>query len=160
MPYQLAQLNIAHFKKQAEHPDNKDFFDSLDRVNAIAESQPGFVWRLIGDGNDATDIRAFDDPNMIVNLSVWRDLDALADFVYRNPAHLQIMRRRAEWFDRIKTSFVLWWVPTGHRPSVDEARTRLQLLEDIGPSERAFTFREPYPSPKGDPVSAILDDCA
>ncbi|MDH3512801.1 MAG: DUF3291 domain-containing protein, partial [Gammaproteobacteria bacterium] len=118
MNYHLAQLNIARFMKPAEHPDNADFVNNLDRVNAIAESQPGFVWRLTGDGNDALDIQAFDDPNIAVNMSVWTSMESLADFVYRNKEHLAIMRRRREWFEKTKFHLVLWWVEAGHIPSL------------------------------------------
>ena len=160
MDYHLAQLNIAHFRKPAEHPDNADFVDNLDRVNAIAESQSGFVWRLIGDGNDAMDIQAFDDPNTIVNMSVWTSMEALADFVYRNEDHLAIMRRRREWFEKTKFHLVLWWVEAGHVPTVVEAKERLNTLIANGPCERAFTFRDPYPQPSGRTVRPIMDECA
>ncbi|MEM7312341.1 MAG: DUF3291 domain-containing protein [Planctomycetota bacterium] len=160
MKYQLAQLNIARFMKPADHPDNADFVNNLDRVNAIAEKQPGFVWRLTGDGNDALDVQAFDDPNIAVNMSVWEDLDSLADFAYRNEDHLAIMRRRAEWFEKTKVHLVLWWVEAGHVPTLDEAKDRLNALIADGPSENAFTFRSPYPAPGGKPVPPVLDECA
>lgn len=160
MEYHLAQLNIARFMKPAEHPDNADFVNNLDRVNAIAESQPGFVWRLIGDGNDALDIQAFDDPNIAVNMSVWENLESLADFVYRNEEHLKIMRRRREWFEKTKIHLVLWWVKAGHVPSLDEAKDKLNTLIADGPSEQAFTFRSPYPPPGGRAIPAELGECA
>ena len=160
MNHHLAQLNIARFMKPAEHPDNADFVNNLDRVNAIAESQPGFVWRLTGDGNDALDIHAFDDPNIAVNMSVWTSLESLADFVYRNEDHLAIMRRRREWFEKTEFHLVLWWVEAGHIPSLAEAKDRLNLLITKGPSQLAFTFRRPYPPPSGREVHPILDECA
>ena len=160
MTNHLAQLNIARFAKPVEHPDNADFVNNLDRVNAIAESQPGFVWRLVGDGNDALDIQAFDDPNIAVNMSVWRDMASLADFVYRNEEHLAIMRRRNEWFEKTKIHLVLWWIPAGHTPSLEEAKDRLNTLIADGPGERAFTFRNPFPAPSGKPIPPILDECA
>ena len=160
MNYHLAQLNIARFSKPAEHPDNADFVNNLDRVNAIAESQPGFVWRLTGDGNDALDIQAFDDPNVAVNMSVWQNLESLADFVYRNEEHLAIMRRRSEWFEKTKIHLVLWWVEAGHIPSLDEAKDRLNTLIADGPCDLAFTFRSPFPAPSGKPVHPVLDECA
>lgn len=160
MKYHLAQLNIARFKKPAEHPDNADFVNNLDRVNAIAESQPGFVWRLIGDGNDALDIQAFDDPNIVVNMSVWTSMESLADFVYRNSEHLAIMRRRREWFEKTKFHLVLWWVDAGHIPSLVEAKERLDCLIKSGPCERAFTFQKPFPSPGGRELRPILNECA
>lgn len=107
MIYHLAQLNVARFKLPIEHPNNADFVNNLDRVNAIAESQPGFVWRLTGEGNDAMDLQMFDDPNIITNISVWVDIEALTHFVYRNDAHKSIMRRRKEWFDKMEIYMVL-----------------------------------------------------
>ena len=160
MRYHLAQLNVARFMKPAEHPDNADFVNNLDRVNAIAEAQPGFVWRFTGDGNDALDVQAFDDPNIAMNMSVWKDMESLADFVYRNEDHLAIMRRRREWFEKTELHLVLWWVEAGHIPSVDEAKDRLNTLSTHGPGKSAFTFRNPYPAPSGNSVRPILDECA
>lgn len=160
MDYHLAQLNIARFLVPSDDPANADFVGALDRVNAIAESHPGFVWRLVGEGNDALDIRPFDDPNMAMNMSVWRDLDSLAEFVYRTPAHREIMRRRAEWFEKIETYIALWWIPAGHRPTVQEATEKLRLLESLGPTPAAFTFKKPFPSPNGDHQKPVMDECA
>ncbi|MEO1080932.1 MAG: DUF3291 domain-containing protein [Pseudomonadota bacterium] len=160
MTHHLAQLNIARFSLPQEHPNNAEFVDSLDRVNAVAEAQPGFIWRLKGEGNDAMDLQAFDDPNVIVNISVWADMDALGAFVYRNAAHRDIMHRRREWFDKIEFYLVLWWIREGHLPTVAEAKGRLSMLKDSGPSKDAFTFRHPFPPPGGDSVDPILDECA
>ena len=96
--YQLAQLNVAALKAPLDSPELKDFVDNLDRINALAEQSPGFVWRLKGDGNDATSLRPLGD-NVLVNMSVWRDVDALRDYVYKS-AHVEIMRRKREWFTR------------------------------------------------------------
>lgn len=148
MKYQLAQLNIAKFRKPQSHPDNAGFVNNLDRVNAIAESQPGFIWRLKGDGNDALDIQAFDDPNIASNMSVWESLDALTHFVYRNKDHGEIMRRRHEWFERIEFYLVLWWIESGHKPNLKEAKLRLEGLQANGPSPYAFTFKAAFPPPE------------
>src|SRR3546814_8861349 len=94
--FELAQINIARFRLPPEHVANRDFMDALDHVNAVAEASDGFIWRLTGDGNDATDVPVTDDPHLIANMSVWRDLDALAAFVYRRPDHLAVMKRRKE----------------------------------------------------------------
>lgn len=147
MNYHLAQLNIARFRLPQEHPDNAEFIDNLDRVNAIAEAQEGFVWRLVGEQNNALDVAAFDDLNVITNMSVWSSLESLSAFVYRNKEHSAIMRRRAQWFENIDFHLVLWWVKQGHIPSLDEAKAKLELLSEIGSSENAFTFKEPFPSP-------------
>lgn len=144
MSYHLAQLNIAKFRQPADHPDNADFVNAIDAVNAEADMQPGFVWRLEGEGTGALDIRAFDDPNMLVNMSVWESIEALSAFVYRNEAHRTIMRRRREWFDDMEFYFVLWWIKAGAIPTIEEAIERLALLEKNGPTKEAFTFKEAF----------------
>jgi len=160
MEYVLAQINVARFRAPIADPVNADFIANLDRINALAELAPGFIWRLVGTGNSALDIRAFDDPNIAVNMSVWTGLDALADFVYRNEEHLQIMRRRREWFDRMEFHMALWWVAAGHHPTVAEGKTRLETLSRIGPSPEAFLFNRPFPAPNATPISPRLDKCA
>ena len=160
MQYQLAELNIAKFRLPKDHPVNREFIENLDRVNAIAESQPGFVWRLVGQGNNALDLQAFEDPNIAVNMSVWTDLESLAQFVYRNAAHADIMKRRREWFDKIDFHLVLWWIPADHRPTLEEAKARLRLLEVSGPTAAAFRFNRPFPAPSGVEVTPIFDECA
>ena len=144
--YHLAQINVARLKAPIDAPETADFKNNLDRINALAEASPGFVWRLTGEGNDATDLIAFDDPLVITNLSVWESPAALGAFVYRS-GHVEIMRRRAEWFHEIEVFMALWWVPAGHAPTVSEAVARLELLRANGPGPEAFTFREPHPAP-------------
>jgi hypothetical protein len=149
MQYQLAEINIATFRVPASDPVNASFIAQLDRVNASAEGAPGFVWRLVGEGNDAMDIRAFDNPNILINMSVWKDVEALASFVYRSEAHREIMRRRREWFDRMHFHLALWWVEAGHRPTIAEGKARLEMLSRLGPSAHAFLFNKPFPPPTG-----------
>ena len=137
--YQLAQLNIAALKAPLDSPELKDFVDNLDRINALAEGSPGFVWRLKGDGNDATSLRPLGE-EIIVNMSVWRDVAALRDFAYRS-GHVEIMRRRREWFTRMAEAYmVLWWVPAGHEPTMAEAVERLTLLRQQGPTAAGLHF--------------------
>jgi Domain of unknown function (DUF3291) len=147
MEYQLAQLNIARFRLPQEDPVNADFVNNLDRVNSIADQQPGFVWRLVGEGNNAMDIQAFDDQHIASNLSVWKDVASLEAFVFSNEAHRDILRRRREWFDKLEFYLVLWWVRAGHRPDLEEAKERLECLQKNGPGPEAFTFRDRYPRP-------------
>lgn len=160
MSYQLAQVNIAKFRLPQEHPANADFVNNLDRVNEIAESQPGFIWRFKGSGNDAMDIQAFEDPNIAINMSVWSDIKSLVNFVYRNKDHKEIMRRRKEWFDKIDFYMVLWWIEQDRRPTIEEAKIRLELLRQNGPSYSAFTFKQPYPAPSDEVIKPFEDECA
>jgi heme-degrading monooxygenase HmoA len=159
--YTLAQINVGRFLYERGDPANADFMNALDPVNAHAEAAPGFIWRLIGDGNDATDLVPDEsDPQLLVNMSVWRDVDALASFVYRQSDHLAFMRRRKEWFEKIEVFMALWWVPAGHIPSVAEGMARIAMLKERGPSPEAFTFRQPFAAPDGTPAHPVLDECA
>ena len=160
MQYQLAEINIATFRVPMADPINAGFIANLDRVNALAEAAPGFVWRLIGESNNALDVRAFANPNTAINMSVWTDMDALANFVYRNDGHREIMRRRKEWFDRMEFHLALWWVPAGHRPTVIEGKERLEWLSRVGPSAHAFLFNKPFPAPDAMRIIPGLDKCA
>jgi len=94
--YHLAQLNIAKFRASAYDPVNQDFHDAINSVNAVAESDPGFVWRLVDDAPERRIHNVFQDPKLLVNLSVWQDTERLSQFVYRTPIHRDIMRRRSE----------------------------------------------------------------
>jgi len=145
--HELAQLNIGIIKGPMDSPVMADFAANLERINSLAEAAPGFVWRLQTEEGDATAIRPFEKENMLVNMSVWQDLDSLRRYVYHS-AHVDVMRRRREWFEQMSEAFlVLWWVPRGYRPSITEAIARLELLRVKGPSFEAFTFRHSYPPP-------------
>lgn len=145
--HHLAQLNIARFRLPPEHQQNADFIANLARVNEAAEAQPGFIWRLKTQNSNALELSAFDDPHVIVNLSVWTDIEHLAEFVFRNDAHRSIMRRRREWFEKIEFYLVLWWIRAGDTPTLADAKFRLNLLEQQGPTQDAFTLRHAFPSP-------------
>jgi hypothetical protein len=161
MKWHLAQVNVARFIKPVDDPANADFVSALDRVNDLADQAPGFVWRLTGGGNDATDIKVFpNDPNVAVNMSVWESIDALAAFVYRDMGHRSVMRRRREWFEEMKVYMALWWIPAGTVPTLQDARDRLALIERLGSTADAFTFRQPFAPPSGDDVAPVLDECA
>jgi len=115
--HELAQLNIGIIRGPMDSPVMAEFAANLQRINALADASPGFVWRLQTETGDATAIRPFDNENMLLNMSVWRDVESLNHYVYRS-AHVEIMRRRREWFEKMRDAFVvLWWVPAGHRPA-------------------------------------------
>lgn len=140
----LAELNIARAKYDMDAPEIKDFVDNLDKVNGIAEQSAGFIWRLKDDSGNATDIQAFDDPRVVLNMSVWLDVDSLKDFMFKT-FHRDIMKRKGEWLDRPKeATYVLWWVEEGHIPTIDEALTRLHHLRANGESPKAFSFKTTF----------------
>ena len=133
-----------------------EFVALLDPVNAVADATPGFVWRLQTEDGNATAVRPYEDESIAVNMSVWESIDALAAFVYRS-GHVDVMRRRREWFERMQTFMVLWWVPAGHIPSVADAQERLEHLRLNGPTPHAFTFKARFPSPAVD-AEVEIDD--
>jgi hypothetical protein len=147
--YELAQLNIAMMKAPLDSPVMADFVANLDRINALADAAAGFVWRLQTEEGDATALRPFGE-DVIVNMSVWQDLSALHAYVYQSQ-HAAIMKRRKEWFHWMSEAYmVLWWVPVGHRPDLMEAKARLDLLRQHGPTSHAFTFRQSFHPPVAD----------
>lgn len=159
--YELAQLNIGIIRAPMDSALMADFAGNLARINALADGAPGFLWRLQTEAGDATAIRPFDNENLLLNMSVWRDVESLQRFVYHS-AHLEIMRRRREWFERMTEAYmVLWWVPSGHRPRIDEAVERLETLRRHGASAAAFTFRQPFPPPDAPQLEApgFSDEC-
>jgi hypothetical protein len=153
--HELAQLNIAIMKEPLQSPGMADFVANLDRINALAESSPGFLWRLKTDDGNATALRPLGE-STLVNMSVWRDLHSLNAYVYAS-AHAEIMRRRREWFERMGQAYVvLWWIPEGHRPSIAEALAKLDALRKNGPTAEAFTFRNAFPPPDAAPTNLPL----
>lgn len=147
MSWHLAQANVAILREPIGSDRLADFVAALEPINALADASPGFLWRLQTEDGDSTAIRVFDDERIIVNMSVWESLAPLAHFVYET-AHLDVMRGRRRWFERMAEShLVLWWVPDGYRPAAGEARDRLAELRENGPSPRAFTFKTPFAAP-------------
>lgn len=142
--FQLAQVNVAVFRKPQDDPANLDFVNALDEVNAAAEQSPGFIWRMQDETGSAINYKPSGNANMIINLSVWRDVETLRDFAYRQTDHIAIMRRRQEWFIPEESGVALWWVKAGDWPDPAEALARLRFLKKKGPSQKAFTFKEQF----------------
>ena len=152
--WHLAQINIGRLVAPKGDPQVQPFFDALDRVNALAEASPGFVWRLKDEGGNATDMALGGDPLLIPNMSVWTGADALFDFVYRS-AHTPVMARRRDYFERFEGAYqALWWIEAGAIPTVNDGLSRLWLLDRLGPTAQAFTFKTRFPVPgeAGPPV--------
>ncbi|HEY6390660.1 MAG TPA: DUF3291 domain-containing protein [Bryobacteraceae bacterium] len=142
LPVHLAQINIARMRAALNDPIMKGFADQLVDVNRSAESSPGFIWRLKTEEGDATNIRAYEDELILVNMSVWESIESLREFTYRSH-HAAVFRDRQQWFERMnETQLALWWIPTGHTPTVEEGKSRLALIEKLGPTPEAFTFKK------------------
>lgn len=148
--WHLAQINVGRIVGPQGDPTVQPFFDALDRVNELAEASPGFVWRLVGESNNATDIQPTVDPHLLINMSVWENAESLFAFVYRS-SHTEIMVRRREFFERFEGSYqALWWVPAGAVPTTNDGLSRLWHLDRFGPTSHAFTFKSRFPAPGRD----------
>lgn len=151
MNFNIAQVNIGKMLAPLESPLMAEFTGNLDSINALAENSEGFVWRLKDDDNNATGIRIFDDGSLLVNMSVWKNIDVLFEYTFRT-AHAEFLKRRREWFDKMQEMHTaLWYVPEGHTPAVAEAEERLAYLRKNGETPFAFTFKKRF-----DPEEAYL----
>ena len=156
-PWHLAQLNVGRLLAPLESDTLAGFVAALEPINELADGHRGFVWRLQTDAGDATSIRPTEDDLFLINMSVWSSLETLRAFVYTT-AHVQVLRWRRAWFEQLATShMVLWWVPAGHIPTIDEALERLDRLRRDGPTLAAFTFRAPFEPQTSDPGEPLVD---
>jgi Domain of unknown function (DUF3291) len=166
MEHVLAQANIARFAAAADSPQLAPFFAALDPVNAVADAAPGFVWRLQTAEGNATALRVFEteaegaDSGILINMSVWETVEALATYVY-GEAHRAVLRRRREFFQPPQEAYsVAWWIPRGHIPDPAEAEERIRHLRAHGPTPQAFTLKVHFPPPgatEAGPVQAPDD---
>lgn len=145
--YYLAQINVALMRASLDDPSMAEFAAALDQVNAIADQSPGFVWRLQSESGNATQIQAYSEPRMLVNLSVWQSVNQLKNYVYQS-LHSEFFVRRRQWFEKYQGEHLaMWWVPVGHLPTVEEGKAKLEYLSQYGDSATAFTFANPFPCP-------------
>ena len=145
--FQIAQVNLARVRAALDDRLLAGFVANLEQLSALADSSPGFVWRLTTDAGGTTLLRTYADQRIMINLSVWATPEHLREFVYRT-AHADVMRQRAAWFERFEgLYYALWWIPAGHTPSIGEATDRLEHLRSHGECAYAFTFAKLFPAP-------------
>jgi len=148
--YHLAQANVAYAIAPHDDPRLAEYMAQLDEINRLADQSPGFVWRYLTDSRDP-DQREFTDPYVLFNMSVWESIEALHAYTYRS-GHAAVYAARRKWFVDEKAvvgghALAMWWVRAGERPTVEEAKARLALILEHGPSERAFTFKQRFAAP-------------
>ncbi len=145
----LAELNVGRLLAPTDDPRVAEFMGALDRVNGLGKRMPGFVWMMEGSGEPGpqksnvgnTEAKIGGDPQYVSNLTVWESVETLENFVW-NTVHRAFYERRQEWFEVLgKMHFVMWWVPAGHRPSLEEALARLDHLRAHGDSDHAFGWK-------------------
>jgi hypothetical protein len=142
--HHLAELNIGRLLAPTDDPRVAEFMAALDKVNGLGKRMPGFVWMMEGSGEPGTgntETKIDGDPQFVSNLTVWENVETLENFVW-NTVHRQFYARRAEWFEVLgQMHFVMWWVPAGHLPTLDEGLARLEHLKSTGDSDHAFGWK-------------------
>ena len=90
--------------------------------------------------------QAYEDPKILVNMSVWEDVESLFDYTYHSD-HVRLFANRNQWFERRDKapSLVLWWINAGDIPTVEEGKRRLEILAQNGPGPEAFTIKNRFP---------------
>ena len=141
--YHLAQVNIAQKLAPLNDPIMQDFVNNIEAINAIADESEGFVWRLQDeDKNEAAQV--FNDDSLVINISVWKDLESLFNYTY-NSGHIEVFKRKKEWFSKMKLAHMaFWYVPVGYIPNFKDAKTRLDYKRKYGDTPYSFSFKKRF----------------
>lgn len=85
MEYHLAQMNVTTLVDLPGHESNAEFLPVLEAVNAIAEISSGFVGRLKDESGQSSALITSDgDPRFVINMSVWKSVEALTHYAHRS----------------------------------------------------------------------------
>ena len=142
--YHLAQANIGEMLGPLDDPIMAGFVNNLERINAVADAAPGFVWRLQTEDGDATALKVFDNNMLIINMSVWESVEALHQYTYHSD-HAELLRQRRDWFTKMASMhMVMWWLPAGELPTIDDMKAKLDHINTHGPTPAAFTFKQRF----------------
>jgi len=141
--FHLAEVNIAKRLASMDDPIMQDFVNNVDRMNAIADASEGFIWRLKDEDKDETAI-IFQDDTLLINMSVWENLESLFNYTY-NSEHIEVLKRKKEWFSKMKIMhMVFWYIPKGYKPTFQDAKSRLDYLNIYGDTPYAFSFKNKF----------------
>ncbi|QFS52520.1 DUF3291 domain-containing protein [Nostoc sphaeroides] len=153
--FNIVEFNIARIHDSLDKELISELLSENDRINKLADFAPGFVWRYQNAGIDGLGPRIFSDQNIILTFSVWKSIESLFEFVYTG-SHLEIMRKRKQWFGLLENYMVLWWSPADHIPNTDEAKERLKYLQTHGATPKAFTFDKRFSAPESYDYSLFI----
>ena len=141
--YHLAQVNIAKRLAPMDDPIMQDFVNNLDRMNALADNHEGFIWRLKDEDKDLA-AEVFQDDTLIINMSVWENVETLFDYTYKSD-HVEIFKRKKEWFSKMKMMHMaFWYIPEGYEPTFQDAKDRLDYIDKHGDTPYAFGFKKKF----------------
>ena len=143
--FNLAQVNIAKRLAPMDDPIMQDFVNNVEKINAIADVSDGFIWRMQDEDKDLG-VAVFKDDSILINISVWKDLESLFNYTY-NSGHIEVFKRKKEWFSKIKMMHMaFWYVPEGYEPTFQDAKNRLDYLNNHGDTPYAFSFKSKFSS--------------
>jgi hypothetical protein len=151
--FHLAQANIAQTVASFSDPAMASMVSRVNEINALAEASPGFVWRYknpegwnwIQPFSDY--FSSFEPEKIFFNMSVWKTPEDLRHYVF-DTKHIEVLRSKHQWMSPPeKPHLVMWWIPVGCSPSVEEVRRRFSFLEMRGTTSDAFTFKQIFPPP-------------
>ncbi len=141
--HNLAQVNIAKRLAPMDDPIMQDFVNNLDKINAIADSADGFVWRM-QDEDKELGAKVFEDDTLLINMSVWKNLESLFEYTY-NSGHIEVFKRKKEWFSKMKMMHMaFWYIPKSYEPTFQDAKDRLDYLNKHGDTPYAFSFKSKF----------------
>jgi hypothetical protein len=151
--FHLAQVNIAWMHGAPQDPVMSGLASRIDEINRLAEESQGFVWRLPASQANLESLQPFevDFPGfhrdrLFYNMSVWESLEDLRSYTFLS-THAELLNERHRWVDSIVgASVALWWIPIGHRPTIEESAERLRSVRQHGPTPYAFTIRKAFPA--------------
>lgn len=156
MSYHLAFLTFGVMHEPAGHPKVQGFIDRLPEVYAAADRSEGFLARSIRDmetwkhsWGEIVRPRCYahieDDKQLIMTLSLWKDLESVAAFAYHGP-HAEALAKGSQWVAKEPGApiSVAWWVGEGHSVDWREAAERMDHLHEHGPTAYAFSLIHPF----------------
>ena len=139
----LAEVNIAKRLAPMDDPIMQDFVNNVDKMNAIADAAEGFIWRM-KDEDKELGAKIFQDDELLINMSVWKDLESLFNYTYKS-RHIEVFKRKKEWFSKMKMMHMaFWYVPEGYEPTFQDAKDRLDYLNMYGDTPYAFSFKSKF----------------
>ncbi len=140
----LVEFNVARIRYPLDDPRMAEFVENVDRINKLAEQIEGYVWRLQDYTGHAMNMRVYDDPTLLPNMTIWESEAGLERFIWQT-LHGRFYRRREVWFVPMETPRVMWWGAAGERPAMAEGGKHRDHLMTHGPSDLAFGW-ESLPS--------------
>ena len=138
----IAQMNWGKLRFSLEDIRMSEFANALSKVYSLAESHPGFIWRIPDNHSELQLADLGFDKLLSATISVWTDINSLKDYTY-NSMHGSYLKRSSEWFQAIDgPQLVIWDVKNNNQPTFRESFERLDYLKNNGTSSFAYGWEK------------------